>query len=111
MRVEIFMAKPKFFRDPIHGQIRFEVVDLSKKLPKEDLERRISWVVRNAVDTPEFQRLRHIRQNGLANLVFHGAEHSRFSHSMGVCYLAQEMYRRLFGTWEKMLMIQSFWDA
>ncbi len=51
--------------------------------------------MRKLIDTREFQRLRFIRQNGLANFVFHGAEHSRFSHSMGVAYLAHEMHDRI----------------
>ncbi len=39
-----------------------------------------------------FQRLRHIRQNGVLNLVFHGAEHSRFSHAMGVAWVAGQIF-------------------
>lgn len=91
--------RPKFYRDPIHGQIRYKRVNLSSsasdfraKAKGKATDELLSWSVRQLIDCPEFQRLRHIRQNGLANLVFHGAEHSRFSHSMGVCYLAQEMY-------------------
>lgn len=39
-----------------------------------------------------FQRLRHIRQNGVLNLVFHGAEHSRFAHAMGVAWVAGKIF-------------------
>lgn len=52
-------------------------------------------MLRKLIDCHEFQRLRHIRQNGLTNLVFHGAEHSRFTHSVGVAFLAQEMLDRV----------------
>lgn len=90
------MARPKLFRDPIHGQIRFEDVDLRQPAPTEGgWPKRGSWLLRKLIDTREFQRLRFIRQNGLANFVFHGAEHSRFSHSMGVAYLAHEMHDRI----------------
>lgn len=90
------MPQPKFFRDPVHLQIRYDAVDLSVPLHTgADADKRISWLVRKLVDCREFQRLRHIRQNGLANLVFHGAEHSRFSHSMGAAYLAREMFARI----------------
>lgn len=90
------MARPKLFRDPVHGQIRFEAVDLRQPAPTEGgWPKRGSWLLRKLIDTREFQRLRFIRQNGLANFVFHGAEHSRFSHSMGVSYLAHEMHDRI----------------
>lgn len=86
------MARPKFFRDPLHLQLRFESVDLDQPIPAPGAEGRQSWLLRRLIDTSEFQRLRLIRQNGLANMVFHGAEHSRFCHSMGVMYLARTMY-------------------
>jgi HD superfamily phosphohydrolase len=43
------------------------------------------------IATPEFQRLRRIKQLGTTNLTFHGAEHSRFNHSLGV----YEIVRRI----------------
>ena len=89
------MTKSKFFRDPLHLQIRFESVDLSAACPDDSIDSRISWALQKIIDTEAFQRLRHIRQNGLANMVFHGAEHSRFSHSMGVSHLARRMYSKL----------------
>jgi hypothetical protein len=63
------------FRDPIHGFIEV--------LPHE----------RRIIDTPEFQRLRRIRQVGLTSYVYHGAEHSRFGHALGVMHLAGEACR------------------
>ncbi len=65
------------FRDPVHGYIGVF-----------DWEREI-------VDTPAFQRLRGIRQLGLTSYVYHGAEHSRFGHSMGVMHLAGKFVENL----------------
>jgi uncharacterized protein len=89
------MARPKLLRDPIHGQIRFDSVDLGDALPQGEPERAASWMLRQLIECPEFQRLRHIRQNGLTNFVFPGAEHSRFTHSLGACHLAGEMFHHI----------------
>lgn len=47
------------------------------------------------LDTPAFQRLRYVRQLGLAHLVYPGATHSRFEHALGAYHLAQETVRIL----------------
>lgn len=44
------------------------------------------------IDHPLFQRLNHIRQNDLLFLVFPGATHTRFSHSVGTMHLAGKLY-------------------
>ena len=62
------------FRDPIHGFIRMS-----------DAERQV-------VDSPPFQRLRHIRQLALSSLVYPGATHTRFEHSIGVMELAGRVF-------------------
>ncbi|MFT7625134.1 MAG: HD superfamily phosphohydrolase, partial [Myxococcota bacterium] len=80
--------RPKLFRDPVH-----DIISFRKDAPDER-------VLLELMDTVELQRLRRIRQLGMTNLVYHGAEHTRFVHSMGVAYLARRMYDQLrpFGT-------------
>jgi HD superfamily phosphohydrolase len=53
----------------------------------------ISELESDIISTPVFQRLHNIRQLGLANLVYTGAENSRFSHSLGACHIASRMLR------------------
>jgi len=69
-----YFDKYHVFRDPIHGFIKVY-----------DLEREI-------INSKAFQRLRRIRQLGLTNLVYHGAEHSRFGHSIGVMEIADRIF-------------------
>ncbi|XP_061162756.1 deoxynucleoside triphosphate triphosphohydrolase SAMHD1-like [Saccostrea echinata] len=63
----------KIVNDPIHGHI--EIHPLCVKI----------------IDTPQFQRLRFLRQLGGSYFVYPGASHNRFEHSLGVCYLAGEL--------------------
>jgi HD superfamily phosphohydrolase len=51
--------------------------------------------VRALVDTPQFQRLKHITQLGLASRVYPGATHTRFEHALGVFYNAIRYLRQL----------------
>jgi hypothetical protein len=63
----------KIIRDPIHGHIQLD--ELAVQL----------------IDTPQFQRLRRIRQLGLSHLVYPGANHTRFEHSLGSYHLACQL--------------------
>jgi len=67
----------KRLRDPVHGLIVFDDTD------KIDM---LSW---RLIDTPEFQRLRRIRQLGVSEFTFPGAVHTRFAHSIGVFHTAR----------------------
>ena len=71
------------YHDPLHGGIQ-----LNRHEPAEAM-------VMDLVDTGPFQRLRRVRQLGPAFLTFHGAESSRFTHSLGVFHLARRAFSRL----------------
>ncbi|MFM2157898.1 MAG: hypothetical protein RLZZ124_372 [Cyanobacteriota bacterium] len=71
------------YHDPLHGAIT-----LDRSRPAEAL-------LVDLIDTAPFQRLRRIRQLGPAYLTFHGAESSRFTHSLGVLHLARLALRGL----------------
>uniref|UniRef100_A0A3Q2CP15 HD domain-containing protein n=1 Tax=Cyprinodon variegatus TaxID=28743 RepID=A0A3Q2CP15_CYPVA len=47
------------------------------------------------IDTPQFQRLRNIKQIGAASYIYPGATNSRFDHSIGVAYLAGELLKSI----------------
>ncbi|HWI51014.1 MAG TPA: HD domain-containing protein [Symbiobacteriaceae bacterium] len=70
--------KEYVFRDPVHGNI--SVTDPT---------------VFALIQSPEFQRLRRIRQLGTSFISYPGAEHTRFAHSLGVYHLMKQVLRHL----------------
>lgn len=67
----------KLFQCNVHGSIR------------------VSGIAMKIINTPEFQRLRDIKQLGFANYVFPTSVHTRFEHSIGVYYLAGKMLKEI----------------
>lgn len=80
---------PKF-RDPIHGFIY--VSDLETKI----------------IDSAPFQRLRNIKQLAMSNLVYHGAEHTRFGHSLGVMHLVDRAFRAVLANYKEQTGLDLF---
>lgn len=68
------LSMEKVLRDPIHNYIFIQ-----------------HQVILDLINTREFQRLRRIRQLGTSNSTFHGAEHSRFTHSVGVYEITRQI--------------------
>ena len=68
------LSEEKVFKDPVHRYIHVR-----------------DQVIWDLIATREFQRLRRIHQLGTTYLVFHGAEHSRFNHSLGVYEIVRRM--------------------
>lgn len=73
----------KIYRDSVHNIIRLKTNSAEGKL------------LISLIDTAEFQRLRRIKQLGLANFTYQGAEHSRFTHSLGALHLVTRILDRL----------------
>ena len=70
-------SNTQVFRDPIHGLILIYPWELA------------------LIDTEEFQRLRRIHQLSMTYLIYHGAEHTRFGHSIGVLHVAGQIMDHL----------------
>nr|WP_279593896.1 HD domain-containing protein [Companilactobacillus sp. RD055328] len=70
----VYLPREKVFRDPIHNYIHVE-----------------HKVILDLINTKEFQRLRRIKQLGTSSFTFHGAEHSRFTHSVGVYEITRQI--------------------
>lgn len=68
-------------RDAVHGLVSFEAAE--------------EQVITRLMDTPEVQRLRRIRQLGVASVAFPGAEHTRFAHAIGATFVMTKLLARL----------------
>ena len=73
----------KVYRDSVHNIIRLKTDSAEGRL------------LARLIDTAEFQRLRRIKQLGLALFAYQAAEHSRFTHSLGALHLATRILDKL----------------
>src|SRR4029079_3201754 len=73
----------RIYRDPVHNIIRLRT------------DNREGELMMRLIDAPEFQRLRRIKQLGLGLYTYQGAEHSRFTHSLGAFHLMSRVLDRL----------------
>ena len=69
--------KKKFIRDSVYGDINLNKFEVS------------------IMDMPQFQRLRRIKQLGLISLIYPGANHTRFEHSIGTMNLGSKLAEEL----------------
>lgn len=56
------------------------------------------------IDTPEFQRLSGLRQLGFSDIVYRGANHTRFQHSVGAYFVCRVMLRRIAQNHERLML-------
>lgn len=87
------LKNEKVFRDPVHDVIRVQ-----------------DQVILDLIDTSEFQRLRRIKQLGITSEVYHGAEHSRFAHSLGVYEIARRFAEHLENYYATKVPGDGLWD-
>lgn len=73
----------RVYRDSVHNIIRVDTASAEGGL------------IARLIDSAEFQRLRRVRQLGLAHFAYQAAEHSRFTHSLGAFHLATRILDRL----------------
>lgn len=88
------LNEKKVFKDNVLGYI--------------EIEEKLIW---DLIDTKEFQRLKRIKHLGGVSMVFHCAEHSRFTHSLGVYEITRRMLKSVEGLnlseYEQMLALSS----
>lgn len=87
------LEREKVFRDPVHDYIHIR-----------------DRVVLDLIDTQEFQRLRRIKQLGTASYTFHGAEHSRFTHSLGVYEITRRIINNFVRNYPTQTPGDGLWD-
>jgi HD superfamily phosphohydrolase len=68
-------------KDPVHGTMQFSAIENN-------------WI-KPFIDSPNFQRLRHIKQLGLGDYIFPGAVHTRFNHCIGCSFVAGQIAHKI----------------
>src|SRR3954463_15689674 len=81
--VRLLIVSERIYRDPVHN-----IIGLRTDTDEGKLMVRL-------IDSREFQRLRRIKQLGLGLYTYQGAEHSRFTHSLGAFHLMTRVLDRL----------------
>ncbi|GAB4276608.1 MAG: hypothetical protein Tsb0018_07600 [Opitutales bacterium] len=76
-------------QDAVHGTMNFDY------LTEDIKDEKLKTCIQSIIQAPTFQRLRHISQLGMANLIYPTANHDRFSHSLGAAYIASQVLKRL----------------
>src|SRR5699024_1422882 len=83
----------KVFRDPVHNYIHVQ-----------------HQVILDLINSKEVQRLRRIKQLGTSSFTFHGAEHSRFAHSLGVYEITRQICNIFQRNYSKEKIGEYGWD-
>jgi len=78
---ELLYRHAMILRDPVHGLVSFESDEQS--------------IVPALLEAREVQRLRRVRQMGLASLAYPGADHTRFAHALGAAHVMTRLIQRL----------------
>jgi HD superfamily phosphohydrolase len=68
-------------KDPVHGTMQFTTLENN-------------WL-KPIIDSPNFQRLRHIKQLGMGDFIFPGAVHTRFNHCLGCSYISSQIAHKV----------------
>ncbi|WP_025728165.1 HD domain-containing protein [Atopobacter phocae] len=87
------LPREKVFRDPIHDHIHVQ-----------------HQLILDLINTKEFQRLRRIKQTGTSLFIFHGAEHTRFGHSLGVYETARRICDQFQRNYPSQSPDDGLWD-
>ncbi|KPN83687.1 putative Hydrolase (putative) [Apilactobacillus kunkeei] len=90
---EKLLPREKVFRDPVLNYIYVQ-----------------HQVILDLINTKEFQRLRRIKQLGPASYTFHGAEHSRFTHSLGVYEITRRICDGFLRNYPSKTSGDGLWD-
>ena len=90
---EQILPREKVFRDPVHNYIHVR-----------------DRIILQLIDTREFQRLRRIKQLGASQYTFHGAEHSRFNHSLGVYEITRRIINNFVRNYPTQKAGDGLWD-
>lgn len=87
------LSREKVFRCPVHDYIHIN-----------------DQIILDLIDTPEFQRLRRIHQLGTSSYTFHGAEHTRFGHCMGVYEITRRIINKFQRNYPSKEKGDGYWD-